>query len=291
MKFGVVVFPGSNCDHDTFYVLREILNQEVVELWHKEHDLKGVDGVILPGGFSYGDYLRSGAIARFSPDVIILDDAFQHRRLYRDMDFVMVDATVGFGNGFLLPRGILREPLEALARADAIVMTRSDTTDSAFDAEIVKTVPHIPVFRSVNQPFLYGVVKANEEMPTDIAAKPDSNDLGFLQNKRILGVSGIARNTEFKRMVSGVSGQMVDFLEFPDHYAYSVADLHRIFKRAGHFSVDCVVTTQKDYARLQGRMKAPPVDMAVMGIQMDFGGDREALINYLDPFLKPKPAR
>ena len=67
MKFGVVVFPGSNCDHDTFYVLREILNQEVVELWHKEHDLKGVDGVILPGGFSYGDYLRSGAIARFSP--------------------------------------------------------------------------------------------------------------------------------------------------------------------------------------------------------------------------------
>lgn len=230
------------------------------------------------------------AIARFSPDVIILDDAFQHRRLYRDIDFVLVDATVGFGNGFLLPRGILREPLEALARADAIVMTRSDLTDSAFDAEIAKALPHIPVFRSVNQPFLYGVVKANEEMPNDIAAKPDSNDLGFLQNKRILGVSGIARNTEFKRMVADVFGQLVDFLEFPDHYAYSVADLHRIFKRAGHFSVDCVVTTQKDYARIQGRMKAP-VDMAVIGIQMDFGGDREALINYLNPFLKPKPAR
>src|SRR6056297_1246899 len=67
MKFGVVVFPGSNCDHDTFYVLRNILNHEVVELWHKEHDLKGVEAVILPGGFSYGDYLRSGAIARYSP--------------------------------------------------------------------------------------------------------------------------------------------------------------------------------------------------------------------------------
>ena len=66
-KFGVVIFPGSNCDQDMIYVLREIMGQEVIELWHKDADLKGVDIVILPGGFSYGDYLRSGAIARFSP--------------------------------------------------------------------------------------------------------------------------------------------------------------------------------------------------------------------------------
>lgn len=67
MKFGVVVFPGSNCDQDMIYVLDKIMGQEVVELWHKDTDLKGVDVVVLPGGFSYGDYLRSGAIARFSP--------------------------------------------------------------------------------------------------------------------------------------------------------------------------------------------------------------------------------
>lgn len=67
MKFGVVVFPGSNCDHDMIYVLEDILEQEVVRLWHKEVDLKGADMIILPGGFSYGDYLRSGALARFSP--------------------------------------------------------------------------------------------------------------------------------------------------------------------------------------------------------------------------------
>jgi phosphoribosylformylglycinamidine synthase subunit PurQ / glutaminase len=67
MKFGVVVFPGSNCDQDMIYVLRNIMGQEVVELWHKDHDLQGCDMVVLPGGFSYGDYLRSGAIARFSP--------------------------------------------------------------------------------------------------------------------------------------------------------------------------------------------------------------------------------
>jgi len=67
MKFGVVIFPGSNCDYDTYYVLKEVLNQPTLFLWHKDQDLKGVDCVVLPGGFSYGDYLRSGAIARFSP--------------------------------------------------------------------------------------------------------------------------------------------------------------------------------------------------------------------------------
>lgn len=67
MKFGVVIFPGSNCDHDMIYVLQEKLGQEVVELWHKNSDLKNVDAIALPGGFSYGDYLRSGAIARYSP--------------------------------------------------------------------------------------------------------------------------------------------------------------------------------------------------------------------------------
>ena len=67
MKFGVVQFPGSNCDFDTFHVLRNVMKRPTVLLWHKDHDLQSVDCVVLPGGFSYGDYLRSGAIARFSP--------------------------------------------------------------------------------------------------------------------------------------------------------------------------------------------------------------------------------
>jgi phosphoribosylformylglycinamidine synthase subunit PurQ / glutaminase len=67
MKFGVVVFPGSNCDEDMVYVLRDIMKQETVKLWHKNTDLEGCTHIILPGGFSYGDYLRSGAIAKFSP--------------------------------------------------------------------------------------------------------------------------------------------------------------------------------------------------------------------------------
>lgn len=66
-KFGVVVFPGSNCDHDAYYALRKIMNVDVTFLWHKENDLQDTNVIILPGGFSYGDYLRCGAIARFSP--------------------------------------------------------------------------------------------------------------------------------------------------------------------------------------------------------------------------------
>ena len=67
MKVGVVVFPGSNCDHDTYHALKHVCGQEARFVWHKDSDLSGLDAVVLPGGFAYGDYLRTGAIARFSP--------------------------------------------------------------------------------------------------------------------------------------------------------------------------------------------------------------------------------
>ncbi len=75
MKFGVIVFPGSNCDHDIYSVLKDTFKQETVKLWHKSTDLEGCDFIIVPGGFSYGDYLRSGAIARFSP---IMSEVIKH---------------------------------------------------------------------------------------------------------------------------------------------------------------------------------------------------------------------
>src|SRR6201993_3205770 len=67
MKFGVLVFPGSNCDHDTHNVLGGVMGQPVTYLWHESHDLEGCDAILVPGGFAYGDYLRPGAIARFAP--------------------------------------------------------------------------------------------------------------------------------------------------------------------------------------------------------------------------------
>lgn len=75
MKFGVVTFPGSNCDEDMVYVLEQMLHQKVERLWHKDSDLKGADFIVLPGGFSYGDYLRSGAIAKLSP---IMGEVIKH---------------------------------------------------------------------------------------------------------------------------------------------------------------------------------------------------------------------
>ena len=75
MKFGVVTFPGSNCDEDMVYVLQDIMGQKAERLWHKDTDLKGVDFVVLPGGFSFGDYLRSGAIAKLSP---IMGEVINH---------------------------------------------------------------------------------------------------------------------------------------------------------------------------------------------------------------------
>ncbi len=104
MKFGVIIFPGSNCDYDTYYVLKNVLQQETIFLWHKEHDLKNVDCIILPGGFSYGDYLRSGSIAAFSPLMKEVKDFALKRGL-----------VLGICNGFqvllelgLLPGAMLR---------------------------------------------------------------------------------------------------------------------------------------------------------------------------------------
>jgi phosphoribosylformylglycinamidine synthase len=77
VKFGIVTFPGSNCDYDAHRAVVEALGEEATYLWHKDHDLRGVDVVILPGGFSYGDYLRAGAIARFSP---IMREVAEHAR-------------------------------------------------------------------------------------------------------------------------------------------------------------------------------------------------------------------
>ena len=104
MKFGIVTFPGSNCDYDAHHAVTDALGAEAVYLWHKSHELEGVDVVILPGGFSYGDYLRAGAIARFSP---IMREVVAHAR--------RGGPVIGICNGFqiaceagLLPGALMR---------------------------------------------------------------------------------------------------------------------------------------------------------------------------------------
>lgn len=98
MRIGVLVFPGSNCDHDCQHVFEEVLAQTVTMIWHKETTLSGVDAIVIPGGFSYGDYLRTGAIARFSPVMYAVSEFAQHGGL-----------VLGICNGFqiLLEAGLL----------------------------------------------------------------------------------------------------------------------------------------------------------------------------------------
>ena len=124
MKFGVVVFPGSNCDHDMIYVLKKKLGQQVLPLWHKETDLQGVDVVILPGGFSYGDYLRSGAIARFSP---IMREVIRHAG--------KGGYVLGICNGFqilceahLLPGALLHNPSHRFICRNAFITSEHNNS-------------------------------------------------------------------------------------------------------------------------------------------------------------------
>ncbi len=131
-KFGVVIFPGSNCDQDMIYVLRDIMGQEVVELWHKDTDLKGCDFIMLPGGFSYGDYLRSGAIARFSPIMEKIIE-FANKGGY----------VMGVCNGFqvlceagLLPGALLQNnDLKFICKN---VFIKSDNADTLVTSEVPK---------------------------------------------------------------------------------------------------------------------------------------------------------
>jgi phosphoribosylformylglycinamidine synthase len=126
MKFGIVTFPGSNCDEDAFLAATDVLGQEGVRLWHKDHDLQGADVIVLPGGFSYGDYLRAGAIARFSP---IMREVIEHARRGAPV--------IGICNGFqiaceagLLPGALLRNA--ALQFRSQPVFLRVENTDTRF---------------------------------------------------------------------------------------------------------------------------------------------------------------
>lgn len=128
MKFGVVTFPGSNCDYDAYHAVVDSLGEEAVYIWHKDHDLQGADVIILPGGFSYGDYLRAGAIARFSP---VMREVAAHAR--------KGGPVIGICNGFqiaceagLLPGALLRNA--SLQFISAPVMLRVENTDTMFTA-------------------------------------------------------------------------------------------------------------------------------------------------------------
>jgi len=132
MKFGVVILPGSNCDHDALHVTKDVLGEEAEPLWHKDTDLKGADCVIVPGGFAYGDYLRAGALAKFAP---IMEPIRRHA--------AAGGLVLGICNGFqvltevgLLPGALMRNAHLRFASRD--IRLRTEETDTPFTGELTE---------------------------------------------------------------------------------------------------------------------------------------------------------
>ena len=124
MRFGIVTFPGSNCDYDAFHAVTEILGEEAAYLWHKDHDLQGSDVIVLPGGFSYGDYLRVGAIARFSP---IMNEVIAHAKVGGPVLAICNGFQIACEAG-LLPGALMRNShLQFVSAEVGIRVENSDT--------------------------------------------------------------------------------------------------------------------------------------------------------------------
>ncbi len=129
MDFGVVIFPGSNCDHDALWAVEHNLGQKAVPIWHQSEDLQGVDAVILPGGFSYGDHLRAGAISRFSPVMAAV-------RRFADSGGLVIGICNGFQilvESHLLPGALVHN--RSLRFACKTVLLKTETTHSPFTSE------------------------------------------------------------------------------------------------------------------------------------------------------------
>jgi len=201
--------------------------------------LRGIPVVVGQDRFEAG----LEALQTFRPQVLILDDGFQHLRLERDLDLVLIDATDPFGQGHLLPRGFLREPLENLSRADLFLITRSDEGKPL--EEIRQTLralnPEAPIW--VSGHLFYTVRKFQDSLEIS----PSS-----LSNKKILAFAGIGNPQSFLSSLRKAGLSPIHFLEFPDHYPYSREELKRIEDLALKLQVEYILTTEKDEVRMEG---------------------------------------
>ncbi|MBI5491481.1 MAG: tetraacyldisaccharide 4'-kinase [Deltaproteobacteria bacterium] len=185
------------------------------------------------------DRYRAGlyAIDKFSPDVIILDDGFQHIRLERDVNILLVDSTEGFGNGRLLPRGVLREPVEAVRRAD-LIMVKDGT------GEFLKGY-NLPVFEFSYRPL------ALRDMDNAIEA-----GLNFIAGKKVIAIAGIANPSSFFKSLARLNANVVRTVSFPDHHGYTSPDINGI--RALSKEAQLIITTEKDGVKLKGQSLGLP---------------------------------
>lgn len=182
------------------------------------------------------------AIEHFGADVLILDDAFQHRSVFRDIDMVLLDEKSPFGNGFVIPVGELREPVSALERADIIVKTgvrRQETGDRGQWPGISEQLADTHIFEAYRRPG--DLLKASTG---------DSYPLTHLHGKKVCAFAGIARPDSFRETIASAGGEVAAFLSFPDHHVYTAGDLDRIRTAVSKSSAQIILTTEKDGIKL-----------------------------------------
>ena len=218
------------------------------------------------------------AVRRFRPQIVLLDDGFQHLRLFRDLDLVLLDSRQPFGNRRLVPAGNLREPVTALDRADACILTRSDPNRG----DRCPSIPgKKPVFASVHRPTLY-----TPEPPGPAAASGNragalcAMDGESLADRSVVAFSGIANSLDFRRTVARLCVRISGFYAFPDHHAYSDEDLAAVCRAAQARGADTLVTTEKDWVKIGHRLPRT-TDLAVIGIETDFRADTGAFHDFI----------
>ncbi len=194
---------------------------------------KDVPVITGPKRYLTGRY----AMDHLGADLLILDDAFQHRSLFRDIDIVLLDSERPFGNGFLLPRGSLREPAKALKRANIIVLTGIDREEEKRTIDI--DFPPTPIFGGYHRP--KGLIKGN---------KNDIYPLEYMEGKKVCAFAGIAKPESFRETIETLGAKVVAFTTFPDHHRYTTDNLEEIKKSSSNSSAEITVTTEKDGIKL-----------------------------------------
>ena len=177
----------------------------------------------------------------FGPNTIILDDGFQHVRLRRDLDIVLVDAEDPFGNGRLFPSGILREPLKALKRADLVLITRADrAANLGWLKSVIRRKTQARIFTSRHSPVDLVDIRNSEQRP-----------FSTLRGTAVLAFSGIARPASFTALLRSLGADIKQEMVYPDHYVYKKEDMAAIFQKAGDVKATMIITTEKDAVRLK----------------------------------------
>lgn len=232
------------------------------------------------------DRVKAGryAIQRFGCDTLILDDGYQYFKLKDHLQLLLIDKSDPFGNGCVLPRGILREPISHLKRASYIFLTKSDgQPDAELEGLIRRYRPDIDLIECRHRPRHLAPVQA-PATPQPEPQKP--LPLETLEGKRVAALSAIATPETFEAFLSELGAEVVQSHRFLDHHRYDVAELQRIFAAAAAAGLDALVTTEKDAVRIPAEPVAPVpflylrVDIQILSGARDFA---EAVLRMCTP--------